>query len=263
MMTPGRHLDRYELLQTLGAGGMREFWLARDPRLDGRIAIKLLPPALTTDAGRVRRFEQEARAASSLNHPNVCTIYGFEQAPDGQHFIAIEYIDGQTLRARLSRGPLALRQLLDVSVQIASALSSAHATGVVHRDLKPENVMTRLDGLVKVLDFGLAKLTARESDSSASTETGLLTAAGTVVGTVRYMSTEQARGTTVDARTDVWSLGVVLYEMVAGRAPFSGQSNSDTIAAILEHEYRAAQQIGPRCAIGARPNCRQSAAKGS
>jgi Tol biopolymer transport system component len=236
-VTAGTNLNQYELLRLLGAGGMGQVWLARDGHLARPVAIKLLPPALTTDADRLRRFEHEARAASSLNHPNVCTIHAFEQAPDGQRFIVMEHIDGQTLRARVSRGRVTLRERLDVSVQIASALSAAHAAGVVHRDLKPENVMIRADGLVKVLDFGLAKLTARESDSSAPTETGLLTAPGVVMGTATYMSPEQARGMTVDARTDVWSLGVIMYEMAAGRAPFSGQSQSDTIAAILEREY--------------------------
>jgi serine/threonine protein kinase len=239
--TAGSHLNHYELIQTLGAGGMGEVWLATDTRLQRKVAIKLLPPALTDDPARTRRFEQEARAASALNHPNVCTIHALEQADSGQHFIVMEYIEGQTLRARLAGGRMPLREALDTAIQIASSLTAAHAAGVVHRDVKPENVTIRPGGLVKVLDFGLAKLMAHDSNPDLATQTA--TAAGIVLGTAPYMSPEQARGLTVDARTDVWSLGVVLYEMVAARPPFAGRTTSDIIAAILERDYEPLSRL--------------------
>jgi Tol biopolymer transport system component len=224
---------------------MADVWLATDLRLERKVALKLLPVALTTDPVRVKRFEQEARAASALNHSNICTIHALEDSGNGQRFIAMEYIEGRTLRNRLAQGRLAQRECLDIAVQIASALTAAHAAGVVHRDVKPDNVMLRPDGVVKVLDFGLAKLAARDSDPAQATQTAVHTDAGMVVGTVLYMSPEQARGLTVDVRTDVWSLGIVLYEMVAGRPPFPGQSTSDIIAAILEHEFEPLARIAP------------------
>ncbi len=241
----GLRLDVFELIRQLGAGGMGEVWLATDLHLARQVAIKLLPLALTTDPARVRRFEQEARAASALNHPNVCTIHALGHTAEGQRFIAMEYVEGQTLRDRLMRGRPTRSELLEIAVQIASALTAAHAAGVVHRDLKPENVMLRPDGLVKVLDFGLAKLVANDADPGLATRTTADTIPGTVVGTVLYMSPEQARGVTVDARTDMWSLGVVLYEMVAGRRPFSGRSTSDILAAILEHEIEPLSRVDP------------------
>ena len=232
--TPGSHLGQYSSSRRWApAGWARCGW--RRSRLERKVAIKFLATALTADASRVKRFEQEARAASALNHPNVCTIHALEQAPGGQHFIVMENIEGQTLRARLTSGRMPLRDVLDVGIQIASALTAAHAAGVVHRDVKPENVMLRSDSLVKVLDFGLAKLVAHDSSPALATQTA--TAAGMVLGTALYMSPEQARGLTVDARTDVWSLGVVLYEMVAARPPFAGRTTSDIIAAILERDY--------------------------
>ncbi len=234
---PGARLDDYVLLQPLGSGGMGEVWLGRDSRLSRRVALKLLPPDLTRDPVRIARFEQEARAASSLNHPNVCTILALGHTPDGQRYIAMEYIEGETLRARLIRSRPTIRESIDIITQVASALAAAHAAGIVHRDIKPENVMMRPDGVVKVLDFGLAKLTPLGSDVGTDcTRTLLQTSVGTVIGTVAYMSPEQARGQDVDGRTDVWSLGVVLTEMLAGRLPFDGQSPTDVLAAILEHD---------------------------
>jgi eukaryotic-like serine/threonine-protein kinase len=234
---PGSRLDAYELRQPLGAGGMGEVWLATEVRLGRKVALKLLPAELTRDPARVSRFEQEARAASGLSHPNVCTIHALGETSEGQHYIAMEYVEGETLRRRIGAGRLTIRESLDIAIQIASALVAAHANGIVHRDIKPENVIVRPDGFVKVLDFGLAKLTA-PTDSAAveATQTAFRTEAGTVVGTVAYMSPEQARGQQVDARTDIWSLGVVLYEMVAGRSPFAGSSSSDVLAAILDRE---------------------------
>jgi eukaryotic-like serine/threonine-protein kinase len=236
-LAPGSRLDAYELVRLLGSGGMGEVWLATEIHLRRKVALKLLPSDLTRDTTRVTRFEQEARAASALSHPNVCVIHALGMTTDGQHYIAMEYVEGRTLRARLVHERLTLREALDIAIQIASALTAAHASGIVHRDIKPENVMLRPDGFVKVLDFGLAKLTsAADSDAAQSTQTAFRTEAGSVVGTVAYMSPEQARGQPVDARTDIWSLGVLLYEMVAGRSPFSGQSSSDMLAAILERE---------------------------
>jgi serine/threonine protein kinase/tetratricopeptide (TPR) repeat protein len=235
----GTRFDRYEILSPLGKGGMGEVYLALDTRLKRKVALKLLPAQFTQDADRMRRFEQEAQAASALNHPNIITIYEIGEA-DGTHFIATEFIDGETLRQRIAGDKMKLHEALDVAAQIASALTEAHGAGIVHRDIKPENVMVRPDGLVKVLDFGLAKLTEL---SSSSIDTGAPTAAanvntetGAVMGTPRYMSPEQARGLKADARTDIFSLGVVLYEMIAGRSPFEGTTAVEVIAAILHLE---------------------------
>ena len=217
---------------------MGEVYLAEDTSLGRKVALKLLPKEFTEEPDRVRRFELEARAASSLNHPNIVTIFEVGQV-DGRHFIATEYIDGQTLRERLSGGQLEVREALDVGAQIASALEAAHEAGIVHRDIKPENVIVRRDGLVKVLDFGLAKLAERQSGSAGSeapTLVGMETTPGLVLGTVNYMSPEQVRGLRVDARSDNFSLGVVMYEMVAGRLPYEGATASDVIAAILLNE---------------------------
>ncbi len=237
-LVPGSRLDAYELVRPLGAGGMGEVWLATEERLGRKVALKLLPADLTSDASRIERFEQEARAASALSHPNVCTIHALAQTGDGQHYIAMEYVEGQTLRDRVLVGSrLTIRESLDIAIQIAQALSAAHAQGIVHRDMKPENVMLRPDGFVKVLDFGLAKLVpARNGFEAEQTRATLLTDAGTVVGTVAYMSPEQARGQEVDARSDVWALGCILYEMVAGRSPFAAPNSSDVLAAILDKE---------------------------
>jgi serine/threonine-protein kinase len=245
----GTHLGRYEIRSRLGAGGMGEVYLAQDTKLGRRVALKLLPASYTADADRLRRFGQEARAASALNHPHILTIYeiGNEGAT---HFIATEFVDGQTLRARVCESPLGVREALRVCEQVASALAAAHEAGVIHRDLKPENVMLRRDGYVKVLDFGLAKLTEKHAehapaDSQASTRALVKTAPGVVLGTVAYMSPEQARGLETDARTDVWSLGVVLYEMVAGRQPFAARTATDVLALVLHKEPPALRLFNP------------------
>ncbi len=234
----GRELAHYRILALLGAGGMGEVYLAHDDRLARRVALKLLPAEFTADPARVRRFEREARAASALNHPNILTVHEIGQA-DGTHFIAAEFIEGETLRKRLAAGRLALTEALEVAAQIAAALVAAHRAGIVHRDIKPENVMLRRDGYVKVLDFGLARITEARADDanlSAATVSNLTTEPGTVMGTVAYMSPEQLRALDTDGRTDLWSLGVVLYEMIAGRRPFAGATTSAMIAAILEQE---------------------------
>jgi serine/threonine protein kinase/Tol biopolymer transport system component len=236
---PGTRLGRYEIKSPLGVGGMGEVYLAMDAELNRLVALKFLPAGVASDERRMTRFVQEARAASALNHPNIITIYDIGQTEDGTRFFATEFIDGETLRERLNRGGMKLGEVLDVASQIASALVAAHAAGIVHRDIKPENVMLRHDGYVKVLDFGLAKLAgnpASSVDTEAATRALAVTDPGSVMGTVAYMSPEQAAGKDVDARTDIWSLGVVLYEMLTGRTPFAGRSSSHTIVAILDEE---------------------------
>jgi eukaryotic-like serine/threonine-protein kinase len=203
----GTRLGPYEVIDLIGAGGMGEVWLATELRLGRKVALKLLPADLTRDPVRIQRFEQEARAASALNHPNVCTIHALDQTSEGQHYIAMEYVEGEPLRQRLSTCKLSMREALDIAIQVAAALSVAHTAGIVHRDIKPENVMLRPDGVVKVLDFGLAKLAAVGSPGAETTQLGVNTDAGTVVGTAAYMSPEQARGQPVDARTDIWRSG--------------------------------------------------------
>jgi len=236
-LTSGTRLGRYEVHSQIGAGGMGEVYLAQDMNLGRRVALKLLPSEFTKDENRVRRFQQEARAASALNHPNILTIHEIG-SENSTYFIATEYIEGRTLRDHMSEAQMKTSEVLDVATQVASALAAAHAARVVHRDIKPENIMLRRDRIVKVLDFGLAKLTESETpDTEAPTLVN--TDAGVVMGTARYMSPEQVRGLTIDARTDVWSLGVVMHEMLMGRVPFAGETASDVIAAVLEREPQA------------------------
>ena len=236
ILNPGTRLGRYEIHSLLGAGGMGEVYLASDTRLDRRVALKILPDAVAGDPDRMMRFAQEAKAASGLNHPNIITIYEIDQS-ESTTFIATEFIDGSTLRERMRGRPMTPSEALNVAVQVAAALTAAHANGIVHRDIKPENVIIRSDGIVKVLDFGLAKLTGQGSpdgvDGDAPTLAHLKTASGLVIGTATYMSPEQARGQQVDARTDIFSLGVVLYESLAGRLPYAGSTIYEIIAAVL------------------------------
>jgi serine/threonine protein kinase/tetratricopeptide (TPR) repeat protein len=263
----GTKFDRYEIISPLGAGGMGEVFLARDIRLERKVALKLLLDERTRDDQRLLRFEQEARAASALNHPNIITIYEIGDY-GSTHFIATEFIEGLTLRKILADGKMPVIAALDVAIQVASALSAAHEAGIIHRDIKPENIMLRRDGIVKVLDFGLAKLIEtgmgeRESGGAGERERGrswdeenlnpplsrslalplspspsLHTDPGTVMGTATYMAPEQARGWRVDARADIFSLGVVLYEMVAGRAPFDGPTPIDVMTQVLDRDPR-------------------------
>jgi non-specific serine/threonine protein kinase len=234
----GRMIGPYRIQYLLGAGGMGEIYLAEDTRLDRRVALKLLPAQFTGDDSRLRRLIREARSASALNHPNILTVYDIGQT-DEIHFIATEFIEGNTLRQQIKGARLSLIEVLGLAEQIAGALATAHAAGIIHRDIKPENVMVRPDGLVKVLDFGLAKLTerpARLNDTRTLTIPGITTLPGMVMGTPQYMSPEQVRGLQVDHRSDIFSLGVVLYEMLAGCPPFTGDSAADVIAGILAHE---------------------------
>src|SRR5262245_30934172 len=231
---PGQQIANYKILHHIGSGGMGEVYLADDPRLNRKVALKLLPPHFTVNPARARRFKREARAASALNHPNIVTIFEIGQS-NGAHFIATEFIDGKTLRQLINEKPFTLSEALNVAIQVASALTGAHAAGIVHRDIKPENIMIRSDGYVKILDFGLAKLTEQQtSDRDLETPTLLQSNPGLVMGTVQYMSPEQARGKRVDARTDIWSLGIVLYELLAGHVPFSGETPSHVMVSLME-----------------------------
>ena len=276
----GARLDRYEILSPLGAGGMGEVYLARDAQLGRRVALKLLSEQFTRDAASLRRFVREAKAASALNHPNILTVYEIKSV-DGLHFIATEYIEGETLSQRIAAGPMEIAIALDIATQIASALFAAHASGIVHRDIKPGNIMVRPDGYVKLLDFGVAKLTepkppihdaetAAPSSQSAespqpsrpsenSESPGLLrsscslpvhplatqTDSGFIMGTLDYMSPEQARGLKVDARSDVFSLGVVIYEMIAGYPPFRGDTRTDVLLSLLGHDAPSLGSVRP------------------
>jgi serine/threonine protein kinase len=251
-LVAGQQINHYKVVSLLGSGGMGDVYLVRDTRLGRQAAIKLLPPRFTQDRDRLRRFQHEARAASALNHPNIITIYEVGKFDSAQYLVT-EFIDGETLlqymkdsRSRVVRekspGPgMALSEVLDISIQLAGALGAAHSASIVHRDIKPANIMVRRDGYVKVLDFGVAKLTehfpALEYPGNELSEGDLLaTKPGEVVGTTSYMSPEQARGLAVESRTDIWSAGVVLYEMITGNRPFKGPTRSDVISSILRTE---------------------------
>jgi serine/threonine-protein kinase len=234
-LAAGQSLAHYKLLAFIGAGGMGEVYAALDTRLGRKIALKLLPKQFTQDGDRLRRFEQEARAASALNHPNILIIHDIGQSAQ-THYLATEFIEGETLRQRLLSGRLEVAETLEIGCQIAGALASAHRAGIIHRDIKPENLMLRPDGYVKVLDFGLAKLLETDIAPTGATRAELSTNPGMIMGTVRYMSPEQLRGQRVDARSDLFSLGVVLYEMITGGAPFAGETTADVIAAIVGKE---------------------------
>ena len=237
-MLVGRTIGHYKLSEQIGTGGMGEVYLATDITAGRKAALKLLPTRFTGDAERLKRFQQEARALVGLNHPNIVTVYEIGE-DRSTHYIASELIDGETLRQRLTRGPMETNEVVDVAIQVASALAVAHKTGIVHRDIKPENIMLRPDGYVKVLDFGIAKLAEQEVPVTIPTDEALLlveTNLGSILGTVRYMSPEQARGAPVDKRTDIWGLGVVLYEMVAGHAPFTGNTPHEVMNSILTTE---------------------------
>src|SRR5881394_821141 len=234
----GQTIGHYKISESIGTGGMGEVYLAIDITAGRKAALKLLPMRFTGEPERLKRFQQEARAVVALNHPNILTVYEIGE-DHSIHYIASELIEGETLRERLQRGPMHLSEALDVAIQVASALAAAHQAGIVHRDIKPENIMLRPDGYAKVLDFGIAKLAEQELPTSMPKNEALLlveTNLGSVLGTFRYMSPEQACGEHVDQSTDIWSLGVVLYEMLIGHAPFTGDTSQDVMFSILEKE---------------------------
>ena len=234
-LVPGQTIASYRIVSFLNRGGMGEVYLAEDQRLNRKVALKLLPASFTKDSDRLRRFEQEARAVSALNHPNIITIFEIQRI-DSTHFLATEFVEGETLRDRLNHSFLTLSETLNIAIQVADALSAAHKTGIIHRDIKPENIMIRPDGYIKVLDFGLAKLSestvqlVSNDEPTRKIETG----SGIILGTVGYMSPEQARAHAIDARSDIFNLGAVLYEMITGHKPFEGATSSDVLAAILK-----------------------------
>ena len=240
---PGSRLGPYEIVALIGAGGMCEVYRARDPRLGRDVAIKILPAAVSSDPERLARFEQEARAAAALNHPNILAVYDIGSV-DGVAYVVSELLDGETLRDALSHTPVSTRQAIDYATQIAHGLSAAHEKAIVHRDLKPENVFVTRDGRVKILDFGLAKLIGPAEAGHYATGTGgsmmpttpMGTATGMIVGTVGYMAPEQVRGQKVDPRADIFAFGAMLYEMLTGERAFLGETPPDTISAILKED---------------------------
>jgi len=237
-MHPGREIGPYQIIRHIGSGGMGEVYLAHDPRLDRPVALKVIRAGLVFDEALVRRFQTEARVASALNHANILTVYEIGQ-DDEFFFIATEYIDGPTIRERIRAADLTLQDVLEIARQLLSGLEAAHVAGIIHRDIKPENVIQRHDGVVRILDFGIAKLLEKSSPESPSTTSPVVrteTGVGVMLGTIGYMSPEQVRGLGVDVRTDIWSCGVVLYEMLGGQRPFDGQTNADTLVTMLERE---------------------------
>jgi len=245
-LSSGSRLGPYEILAPLGAGGMGEVYRAKDPRLGREVALKVLPEELALDRDRLSRFEQEARSASALNHPNIVTIHDIGQI-EAMPYIAMELVDGKTLRELTASGPLPIRRILNIAPQVAEGLAKAHAAGIVHRDLKPENVMISRDGFVKILDFGLAKLSLPEAGgvSAMPTLAKPETHPGVVMGTLGYMSPEQASGEPLDFRSDQFSLGSILYELVTGRRPFGGKTGPETLAAIIREEPRPIGELRP------------------
>jgi eukaryotic-like serine/threonine-protein kinase len=231
----GARFEHYQIVRALGKGGMGEVFLAQDTRLDRCVALKILPAASSTDSDRLTRFIREAKAASALNHPNIITVYDIGETA-GTHFIAYEFIDGRTLREFADGGSVSVASALEIGIQIASALVDAHSAGIVHRDLKPDNVMVRASGLVKLLDFGIARLSRPAEAASTATSIDDHTQSGLLIGTPQFMSPEQARGTEVNHQTDIFSFGVMLYELLSGRSPFAGDTVADVLAAVLTRE---------------------------
>jgi serine/threonine protein kinase len=241
----GECLGDYKILACLGVGGMGQVFVAQDLRLRRKAVVKLLPQEFNSEPSWLRRFEEEACAVSGLNHPNILTVYGFGRV-GSINFLATEYVDGRTLREVMAEGPLSLSRAIDITIQIAFALAAAHSSGIVHRDIKPENIIVRHDGLVKILDFGIAKRSGPwngQPDDRFSFEP----MPGVLVGTPRYMSPEQACGLPFDSRTDLFSLGSVIYEMLAGSFAFGGETPSDVLAAVLTHEPASLATLSPPC----------------
>ena len=248
-LSPNSTLSHYRIVSKIGAGGMGEVYLAEDTKLDRQVALKILPREFAEDNDRMNRFVREAKSASALNQPNIITIHEIGET-GGTHFIASEYIQGETLHALLQQRSLDLKTTLDVAIQVASALNAAHRAGIIHRDIKPENVMIRPDGLVKVLDFGIAKLSGKKTDTTDKEAATALkqqgTSPGVIIGTANYMSPEQARGKEVSAQSDIFSFGIVLYEMVTGQRAFKGENALDVIGAILHKEPTPLRQLSPQ-----------------
>jgi serine/threonine protein kinase len=248
MFSDGQQIGRYKIRSAIGKGGMGEVFLAEDTELERLIALKILPQDLANDTERMRRFVREAKSASALNHPNIITIHEIGKTNNG-HFIATEYIEGETLHSRLKSEPMNLKSVLDIAIQVTSALDAAHRAGIIHRDIKPENIMIRFDGYVKILDFGIAKLIEKRNKLVEAEAATAIKAEGTspgmIIGTASYMSPEQARGKDIDARSDIFSFGVVLYEMITGKQPFAGESAIDTISSIIHKEPVPLNQLIP------------------
>ncbi|MGI8543574.1 MAG: protein kinase domain-containing protein [Aridibacter sp.] len=237
-LTKDTMISHYRILSKIGAGGMGEVYLAQDTKLNRQVALKILPTEFAKDKDRMTRFVREAQSASALNHPNIITIHEIGEF-DGTNYIATEFIDGKTLDEYAKDNPLNLESALEIAIQTAAALEEAHEAGIVHRDIKPDNIMVRSNGLVKILDFGIAKLSEEqdleiESEDKTAIQSG--TTPGMIIGTANYMSPEQARGKGVDHQTDIFSFGVVLYEMLAGKLPFEGETAMEMIGAILKDE---------------------------
>ncbi|HSQ75350.1 MAG TPA: serine/threonine-protein kinase, partial [Bacteroidota bacterium] len=222
----GSTVSHYRIIEKLGGGGMGVVYKAEDTRLKRPVALKFLPPQLTQDEEAKQRFIHEAQTASALQHKNICVVYDIDETAEGQLFISMEYLPGETLKKKIEGGPIPIDQAIDIAVQIGRGLTKAHESGILHRDIKPANIMMTADGEAKIVDFGLAKLAGQSS----------LTKAGTTLGTLAYMSPEQLRGATVDERSDIWALGAVLYEMVSGRQPFKGEYDPAILYAILDTE---------------------------
>ena len=234
-LAPGTSIGHYDVTSLLGEGGMGQVWQATDTQLNRQVALKILPDAFADDPDRLARFTREAQILASLNHPNIAAIHGIEEA-EGTRALVLELVEGPTLADRIAQGPIPLDEALPIAKQIAEALEAAHEAGVIHRDLKPANIKVRDDGTVKVLDFGLAKALDPDPEgdpSQSPTLTAAATQMGVIMGTAAYMSPEQARGRPADKRADVWAFGVVLFEMLSGQRPFSGDGASDTLAAVL------------------------------
>jgi len=248
-LSPGTKLGPYEIVAPLGAGGMGEVYRARDTRLDRTVAIKVLPPRFALRDDVRERFEREARTISQLNHPHICTLYDVGQDNEGNKFLVLEYLEGETLEARVKRGPLPPKDVLKIGIEICSALEKAHRLGIVHRDLKPANVMLTKDG-AKLMDFGLAKYTASAMPvgvvlSELVTQSDNITGDGMIVGTLQYMAPEQLEGKEADARTDIFAAGALVYELATGRTPFSGKTKASLVASILSSDPPRMSELAP------------------